>query len=322
MNVLVTGASGFIGKEVCSHLAKNGHQVTAAVRKLNSVGVSNEVSVEYIEVNNIGDFSGWSSILRSIDCVVHLAASAHKLNMTNGLLGEAFESDRKSIKRLVECAINANVARFVFVSSVKVYGENFCTTTMSTLDELSEVGSCCDAYGLSKLSAEKHLQTELKNSTMDFVIIRSPLVYGPQVKANFASLLSLLKTGIPLPFAGVHNKRSMLAIDNLVSFIDCCIVNERAKNQIYLVSDDDDVSLSRLALSIRDAMHVSRRLFYLPLVVLKLMAILIGRKQPIEKLTGSFKISCQKAKQQLGWQPVISVENAIIKTVEEYMKNR
>jgi len=328
MKVMITGANGFIGSPLVKEIIKRGHSVCSAVRK-NDAEDKATSQAENVEIGEIGPQTDWLNSLKSVEVIVHLAAVTHQKALSND------ESLFKQVnidgtKRLLEDAIRSGVKRFIFISSIKVYGEkrtqngflNRNAETPEILDEESKVGLGCDSYGLSKLIAENEIQKLCQQSSIEFVIIRPPLVYGPNVGANFKSLLALINTGIPLPFAGINNRRSMIAIDNIVDFICCCVIAKKAANQVYLISDDDDISLSRLISLSRRSMNIRARLFFTPISVLRVLFFVIGKNKEFDKLTTSFQISPNKARKQLGWRPIIRLEKAINQSVKGFLKNK
>ena len=317
-NILVTGANGFIGSNLSAELLKHGNYVRGALRKPELYGgyLKNYSEIVVGEINHNTE---WSKALDSIDTVVHLAAVTHQSAQLNDK--EYFaQVNVLATKQLLESAIKAKVDKFIFISSVKVYGEQDFSDIV--LDESSPVGVDCDLYGSSKLEAEKLIKEIAKNYPIEFVIIRVPLVYGAQVRANFKSLLQLLNTGVPLPFLGIDNKKSMVSVDNLVDFVWCCISHPKASNQTFLVSDMDDLSLPRLVRVIRSEMKLSARLFYLPRLLLSILFTFIGRKTQFRKLSSNLRISSNKANRLLAWKPITSVESAMSKTVKAYLRNK
>jgi len=316
-SILITGAKGFIGTHLSSELLKRGYSVRGAVR--NSIGYDKQASNHDIAVvGDIGPNTNWRNSLDSVDTVIHLASVTHQ----SAILSDETTFTRVNVlgtEQLMTSCIEAGIKRIIFISSVKVYGEGDFSDI--TLDESSIVGKGCDGYGRSKLEAERSIKNIAKHSPIEFVIIRVPLVYGGQVRGNFESLLKLLKTGIPLPFLGIKNKRSMISIDNLVDFIRCCISHPKASNNTFLVSDNDDLSLARLVKIIRTDMKIPIRLFYTPKLLLRAFFALLGRSNQFKKLSGNLRVSPIKAEKILGWKPITSVETALAKTVKTYMKN-
>ncbi len=325
MNILITGATGFVGQ----HLYANqqwqqwGQSQTSfdsdPILRLAVRDAPESLPSNTVVVGNIGPDTDWSDALESIDIVIHLAGLAHLIGSSATNSYEQYHSvNSEGTRNLAIQAVKLHVKRFIYMSSVKVYGENIPSSMV--LSESSETGRDCDAYGLSKLEAERQLINIANSSEMDFVIIRSPLVYGPRVTANFQSLIKLLKTRLPLPFANIDNRRSMIAVDNLAEVIQICCASEAAKNQVFLVSDDDDLSLKRLSEQIRKSLGIAPRLFKCPLFLLKIAAQILGKSKELGKLTNSFQLNTAKAKKLLNWKPRIKVEDTITETVNDYLE--
>ncbi len=234
--VLVTGANGFVGKPLCLALFEQGQALRAAVR-------SENVQVENCEIGDIADISGqtdWRNALQGVKVVIHLAARVHVMKDASiDPLAEFRKINVEGTLNLAKQAAKAGVKRFIFISSIKVNGEH------SDLDKPfteADVANPQDAYGLSKYEAEQGLLLIAQQTGMEVVIIRPPLIYGPGVKANFKSMLHFVKRGIPLPFGNINNKRSFIYLGNLISLIMRCIDHPEAANQVFLVSDGDDLS--------------------------------------------------------------------------------
>lgn len=217
---------------------------------------------------------------------------------------------------LAQQALERGVKRFVFLSSIKANGEQ-----TDELEKFSEKQNSIpvDFYGHSKYKAEQGLLDLAKNSDMEVVIIRPPLVYGPGVKANFASLVNLVKTSLPLPLGAINNKRSMVAIDNLVDFIALSSDRKRsvkAANQIFVITDDEDVSTTQLLQKIAKAYGKKQWLIPIPVSWMKFMAKLIGKSEMTDRLFGNLQIDCSKAKNLLGWRPVITMDEQLKKMAD------
>ncbi len=313
MKILLTGATGFVGQHLFGVLKNKGHDVRCAVRKTSSMGADSD----FVVIDDIGPDTDWSDALDSIELVIHLAGYTGLNSLTSN--NELNRINVDGTHNLAVQASNSGVNSFIFLSTIKVYGEELPENIL--LSESSETGNGCDTYGASKLAAEEKLIETANTSEMNFVIIRSPLVYGPGVKANFQSLIKMLGTGIPLPFSGIKNNRSMIALENLVDFIQCCITNAVSNNQVYLISDDDDISLPRLIKLIRCSQEVPLRLFYFPVGLLKGLASLFGKSKRLGKLVGSVQLDINKAKTQLGWTPRVNVDDSIKKTVIAYRES-
>jgi nucleoside-diphosphate-sugar epimerase len=214
---------------------------------------------------------------------------------------------------LARQAAGAGVKRFIFLSSVKVNGES--TDNRRPFSETDDPAPE-DAYGQSKLEAEKLLLELAKTTSMEVVIIRPPLIYGPGVKANFASMIKVVNKGIPLPFGAISNQRSMLAIDNLVSFIRLCMTHPAATNQVFLIADGEDVSTTTLLRRLAEAYMRPPRLIPVPLSWMNFFARLIGKQMITDRLFGNLQIDTSKARELLGWKPVITMEQQLNKMAE------
>ena len=299
--LLLTGATGFIGKVLCDHLKEKAIPLTAAVRAGTSLPGINTVAV-----GNIGPDTDWHQALRGCDTVVHLAARAHVQDKSATALQVFRNVNVKGALTLAQQAANAGVKRFVFLSSIGVNGNhNIRPFTENDPPLLS------GAYAISKWEAERALEKLAQESGMELVIIRSPLVYGAHVPGNFASLIFWSCQGIPLPFGAVHNQRSFIAIDNLVDFIALCADRERspkAAGEIFLVSDGEDVSTTQVVRKIAAAYGKKCYLIPVPEKWLWRLAKLFGKSAKANRLLRSLTVDHAKAKNLLGWHPVIGMD--------------
>ena len=310
MNVLVTGASGFLGSQLCFALQIKQHiHPTACVRAGKSA-----ICDSVVEIASISSETDWGEVLKGQDVVIHAAARAHI--MRDEVLDPLTEYRKVNVDGTLSMARQASrvgVKRFVFVSSVKVNGEG----THRGLPFKSEDSPAPeDAYGLSKCEAEAGLLKLAAETGMEVVIIRPPLVYGPGVKANFASMVSWVRKGVPLPFGMVNNKRSLIASDNLVDFILLCADSSKspkAANQVFLVSDGEDVSLAILLRKVAKAYGARARLFPVPVSFMRLAAKLLGRSDMADRLLGDLQVDSSKARDLLGWRPVITMDEQLKK---------
>lgn len=299
MKVLVTGANGFIGRALCAHLQQGGYQVVAAVRR--PCGLVNELVVDE-------DDAAWAQALPGCDVVVHLAGRAHVMHEEAVDPLPAFRAANVDASvRLALLAVRAGVRRFVFMSSIKVNGER---TSLDCPFTPNDMPMPEDAYGVSKWEAEQALQSIAQTSQMELVVIRPPLVYGPGVKGNFSRLIQWVRAGVPMPLGAVHNKRSMVALDNLVAFTALCANfadSPKAARQVFLVSDGDDVSTTELLHRVARAYECKARLLSVPAGFLTTAARLMGRSAFAERLLGSLTLDTSKAHELLGWQPSVSM---------------
>jgi nucleoside-diphosphate-sugar epimerase len=309
MRIFVTGATGFVGKALVTKLVAEGHQVVAALRKQ-----STELPIE-VEQKLIGDLSLLSesntiiNTLDNIDVVIHTAARVHIMeDKAADPLDEFRKINVYGTVELARQAVKAGVKRFIFLSSIKVNGES--TDNRQPFRETDEPAPE-DAYGQSKLEAEQALFELGHTTSMEIVIIRPPLIYGPGVKANFASMIKLINKGIPFPFGAIHNRRSMLAMNNLVSFIKLCMIAPDAANQVFLIADEDAISTTQLLKNIAQAYERTIRLIPVPASWMALCAKLIGKQNLTDRLFGNLQIDNSKAVQLLGWKPVTTMKQQL-----------
>lgn len=311
--ILITGATGFVGSLLVKKLEEIGLSYIAPSR---SFDASLDLS-QY--VGDIGPDTDWISVLSGVEVVIHLAARTHI--MSNEAIDPLAEYRKINVDGTLNLAMQsatAGVKRFIFISSVKVNGES---TTGGDAFVEGRPSTPEDAYGISKLEAEMGLQAISNETGMEVVIIRPPLVYGAGVKANFLNLIKLSTTRLPLPFGSINNRRSMIYVGNLVDFIFKCIDHPAAINQIFLVSDGEDVSLRYLITLIRSEFGNSSRLLPIPIALFKLVGICSGKKHVIDRLVGDLQVDSSKSRNLLGWVPPYSVEEGIAATVQDF-KNR
>ncbi len=280
--------------------------------------VPSVLSVGSIEVvGDINPYTNWSNALIGVDVVIHLAARVHVMkDVALDPLEEYRNANTLATIHLAEEAAKAGVKRFIYLSSIKVNGEE--TAPSQSYSEESTPAPI-DPYGVSKWEAELGLEKVCAQTGMEFVIIRPPLVYGPGVKANFQKLMGLVANGMPLPLGAVDNQRSMLALDNLVSFISEAILNPLAANQRFLLSDGQDVSTSQLLKLLAKGMGKSSLLIPIPVFILRTAAQVFGATAAADRLLGSLQIDSSKARQLLQWQPPLSVEEGIALTAKSYL---
>ena len=306
--ILVTGATGFVGKAVVRHLlAENAsRRVIVAVRR------DNQQWPDKVLPRMTGDLepsTDWSHALEGVSAVVHCAARVHVMADTAANpLDEFRRVNVQGTLNLARQAAAGGVRRFVFVSSIKVNGEASQPGHPFTADD---VPAPLDNYGVSKMEAENGLREIAGQTGMEVVIIRPPLVYGPEVKANFAAMMRWLRRGIPLPLGAIHNQRSLVALDNLVDLIVTCLTHPAAANETFLVSDGEDVSTTELLRRMGQAMGRPARLIPVPASWLKLAATLVGKQDVAQRLCGSLQVDIVKTRRLLGWTPPLSLDEGL-----------
>lgn len=310
--VLVTGASGFVGKRLMSRLAA-AQQLFSVTGTLRSKSERNRPDL--VALGRINGQTDWSGVLKGKKVIVHTAGRAHIVDdAAVDPLTEFRSVNVTGTLNLARQAVEAGVERFIFISSIKVNGEQtFSGTRFTVLGKPAPE----DAYGISKLEAEQSLQTLAEEAGMELVIIRPPLVYGPGVKGNFASMIRLLEKGVPLPLGAIHNQRSLVALDNLVDLIITCIDHPAAANQVFLAGDGEDLSTTELLHALAKAMGKTARLLPVPARLLMLGAMLLGKKAVAQRLLGSLQVDISKAREVLGWQPPVSVEEGLRRCFRE-----
>ena len=306
-HILVTGGSGFVGSALIKRLLSEHRDILA-------VGRSDvNLPVETVKVSSFSELGALGQRLGSVDVVVHCAARAHIMNDdTVDPLAEYRKVNVDGTLNVARHALEAGVKRFLFVSSIKVNGEHTPPGRPFT-EEAAPAPE--DPYGISKYEAERELQALCAETGMELVIIRPPLVYGPGVKGNFASMIRLLEKGLPLPLGAVRNKRSLVALDNLVDLIVTCVDSPAAANQVFLAADGQDISTTELLRNVANAMGKPARLLPVPSGLLMLGASLFGKKAVAKRLLGSLQVDISKARELLGWQPPVSVEEGLARAV-------
>ena len=313
--ILVTGATGFVGRALVPALMTNGCQIRALVRKSSSL----PVEVEQVVVD-LGEIEGEGAAFSGVDVVVHAAARVHMMqDRSASPLAEFRKLNRDTTLALAALAADAGVKRFVFLSSIKVNGEETFPQSRPCIFKPDDEFIPTDPYGLSKYEAEQGLLALAKETGMEVVIIRPPLVYGPGVKANFASMINWLRRGVPLPLGAINNKRSFVALDNLVSFIALC-ADSTESPQVFLISDGEDVSTTQLLRKVADALGMKPWLLPVPVGLMSFAAKLVGKGDVANRLFGSLQVDSSKARDLLGWQPVIRMDEQLNKTVTADLK--
>lgn len=310
--VVVTGASGFVGEAVVFRLLLDRKflPVAAARGPTRLSGLCPVVSLDLAEPGGMLE-------LNDVQVVVHAAARVHVMSET---AADALAMYRKinvdGTLSLARRASRSGVARFIFISSIKVNGES---TVLGNSFQADNSAAPVDPYGVSKYEAEEGLKQLSRESGMEVVIIRPPLVYGPGVKANFLSMMRWLDKGVPLPLGAINNQRSLVAIGNLVDLIVTCLEHPAAANQTFLVSDGEDLSTTQLLKRLAQALGKKSRLVPVPQWLLSLGASLVGKRAVAKRICGSLQVNIDKNRDVLGWIPPISVDRAMRQTAGYYL---
>jgi UDP-glucose 4-epimerase len=310
--VLVTGATGFIGQALCQRISGDGGQLRRALRRGGGQ--------DGVVVGDLGPATDWSAALAGIDCVVHLAARVHVMrDQSIDPLSEFRRVNVESTLNLARQAIAAGVRRLVFISSIKVNGE---LTQPGCFFGADDIPAPVDPYGVSKHEAEQGLLALASATTgMTVVIIRPPLVYGPGVKANFLTMMRWLYAGVPLPFGAIHNLRSLVGLDNLIDLIVTCLDHPAAANQVFLVSDGEDLSTTEMLQRAAAAMGKPSRLLPVPQDWLTHGLRLLGKRDLAQRLCGSLQVDISKSHELLAWTPPVSVDEGLGKAVDAFLRS-
>lgn len=317
MRVLLTGASGFVGTALQARLLADGqYMLRSAMRQPPG---DPPIGLEVCVAPSLGPDADWSAALAGVDVLIHCAARVHVMSeLAADPLAEFRRSNVEGTLRLARQALDAGVRRIVFVSSIKVNGE---LTRSGEAFRADDTPLACDPYGISKREAEEGLLALAMQSGLEVVIVRPPLIYGPGVKANFLSMLRWLNKGIPLPFGAIDNRRSLVALDNLVDLLVLCLVHPAAAGERFLVSDDDDLSTSDLLRGLGHALGRPARLLPVPASWLGSAARLVGRKDLSQRICGSLQVNIDKTRELLGWTPPVTVNQAFAKTAAHFLEH-
>lgn len=311
MRVLVTGASGFVGRQLCESLSLRGYRVRAALRNDQLLPIQ---VAETVVVGDIGSRTRWDVALAGVEFVVHCAALAHIIGDQGGLSQRYMECNAHGTETLARACADAQIHRFVHVSSVKVNGENTAELPFSRTDTPSPG----DAYAVSKWQAEMRVLEIAGSSSMQAAIVRPPLVYGPGVRANFLRLMRWIDNGLPLPFGSARNSRSLVNVWNLCDLIERLLRGSIPRNAVFMVSDGEDLSTTELIRRLSLAMGHPARLIPVPLPILRTLSTLVGRRPEFDRLCGTLEVDIAATCSELGWRPPISVDDGLARTAEWY----
>ncbi len=328
MKVLVTGASGFVGRATCVWLVAQGLEVAGAVRQLPTRPLA---GVDYRIVAGLDAATDWRPALAGVEGIIHCAARVHVMRETaDDPLAAFISSNVAGTERLARQAVAAGVKRLVFISSIKVNGEE--TAPVLPLPNPLPRGARGsfreddtpapqDPYGQTKWEAEVMLAQVAQETGLEVVIVRPPLVYGPGVKGNLARLLGWVGRGVPLPLAGIRNARSLIGIDNFTSALQTCLVHPAAAGRTYLVSDGEDVSTPELVRRLGHHLGKPARLFALPVPLLEGLAGLTGRRADVHRLTGALIVDDSRIRRELGWIPPRTLDEGLAQMARAWLDN-
>ncbi len=312
--ILITGADGFVGRATCAALSKK-YIVQGTVRS-NKRLLNLPSDITGIVTDDLSLMIDWKSLLQGTETVIHLAARVHQMREDRSGSMEAYQRINVSMtETLANASSQAGVRRLIFISSVKAMGES------TRPGEAWNESSPCDpqdAYGRSKHDAERILTDIGKKTSLEVVILRLPLVYGPGVKGNIARLLTAVSRGIPLPLGGIHNQRSLLYLDNLVDAIRVSIEHPAAAGETFLVSDGEDCSTPKLIRLVGLGINRPVRMFHFPPSIIRLAGRIFGKGAEVERLLGSLVVDIGKIRQTLSWNPPYTMEQGLKRTAHFY----
>tara|TARA_R110000823_G_scaffold267909_3_gene387894 strand:- start:249 stop:1217 length:969 start_codon:yes stop_codon:yes gene_type:complete len=313
---LITGANGFLGTALVKRLQTEYSSVKCAVRTL---GKNKNSNGNVIEIGSINSTTDWKASLVGVDVIVHTAARVHVMSDESlNPLEEYRETNTFGTINLAKQAVESGVKRFIFISTIKVNGESTLLERPFKADDPREPQ---DFYGQSKAEAEEQLLELSEQTGLEVVIIRPPLIYGPGVKANFASLLKLVNRGIPLPFDRISmNARSLISITNLVDLISCCIDHPKAINQVFLASDDHDLSTREIIINMSKALKKTNTMFPIPVLFYRIAGKMFKKEDACDRLIGSLQLDITHTKELLNWIPPQKVEDGFKETVTTFIK--
>ena len=318
-SVLVTGATGFVGQELCGELLRRGFRVIAVIRgedkECYTSFLEKHSKCNFIEIDSISGKTNWKGFRAGIDAVIHLAAHVHIASKNRREENLFREVNYFGTCNLAKAALDEGVKRFIFLSTIKVNGESSGKKPFTEKDSPNPLGP----YAQSKWEAEEYLEQIADHFTMGVAILRPPLVYGPHVKGNFLRLLKLASMRLPMPLAGLTNKRSFISKSNLVDFIMTCLGCPDKINKLFLVSDATDASVAELLISLSHFLNKPSRLFKIPKNMLYAISYLLGRLNEFKQLDATLQIDSTKGEKMLGWIPSQSLQDGLKETCQWYM---
>lgn len=311
--ILVTGANGFVGKALCDYLARHDFQIKALTRTPNKFGSN----IQNIVCDDLDTEDSLLGVMKGFDVVVHLAARVHVMQESSDDALAAYRAVNVDLTlNLAKQAALVGVKRFIYLSSIKVNGEKTAVGTRFSADDNPAPE---DPYGVSKMEAEQALFELSRLTGMEIVVIRPPLIYGPGVGANFMAMMRWLAKKVPLPLGAIDNRRSMVALDNLLNLILACTSHPKAAGQVFLVSDGQDVSVTQLLRKLAHAMKVPAILLPVPVTMIKYAAAILGKTPVAQRLCDNLQVDITKTKEMLSWSPPLSLDDGLKVTAEWYL---
>lgn len=314
--IVVTGGNGFVGRRVAARIAAEGLENVRTTTRRESGAVAGASS---IAVGDLGAQTDWTTALRGAQAVIHCAARVHVMRESAAdPLAEFRRANVDGTIALAEQAARAGVERLVFVSSIKVNGEG---TLPGAPFRAQDPPNPVDPYGVSKREAEVALRQLAATTGMAVTIVRPPLVYGPGVKGNLLALMRVLARGVPLPLGGVHNRRSLVALDNLADLLVRCTRHPGALNQTFLAGDDEDLSTTELLQRLSRALGRPARLVAVPEWLIRFAGNATGKSAAIHRLLGSLQVDVSATRRQLDWTPPITVDDGLRQTAAAFLES-
>ena len=313
MSVLITGSNGFLGQYLAQFLAKKNYSILAQTRKAQTFFHPNIVNINFDLNDNLANID-----LRQVDVIVHCAGRAHVMHETATSPLETYrQTNVQGTLNLAQKAVENGVKRFIYLSSIKVNGEE----TRENPFKPDDLFKSNDPYGLSKYEAEQALLKLSEETGLEVVIVRPVLIYGPNVKANFKSMMALARKKLPLPIGCLDNKRSIVSVYNLADFIEVCLTHPNAKNEIFLVSDQNDISVKQLFEKLAYYQNNELIMLSVPKKVISLFATLVGKGAMASRLCSELVVDTSKNTKLLDWTAPYSIDASLEKMFNTAHKN-